>query len=147
MLGDKLRELRVSSTELLKDGLQHLGLLLDYLSELLELGIVTQPVQVAEGLSTSSGTCAGGGSGSSSCLRTSTRCSSATSTSLLSSEVEKVNTAVTFALDRLGSCSASGGRLSRGCFVLGFRLAGALGDTLYDIVKQRVVGTFRGDLH
>lgn len=43
---DQLRKLRVSGTELLQDGLEHLGLLLNHLSKLLELSVVTQPVQV-----------------------------------------------------------------------------------------------------
>lgn len=41
VLCDELSELRVTGTELLKNWLEHLGLLLDYLTELLELGIVT----------------------------------------------------------------------------------------------------------
>jgi hypothetical protein len=48
MLGNQLRKLRVTGTKLLKDGLQHLGLLLDDLAELLKLGVVAQEVQVAE---------------------------------------------------------------------------------------------------
>lgn len=41
VLGDELRKLGVTGTELLQDRLEHLRLLLDYLSQLLELGVVT----------------------------------------------------------------------------------------------------------
>jgi hypothetical protein len=62
VLGDQLGKLGVASTQLLQDGLQHLGLLLDNLTQLLELGVVSQEVQVAESLSTSSSGGDGGGS-------------------------------------------------------------------------------------
>ncbi len=47
VLGDQLGKLRVASAQLLQDRLEHLGLLLDNLAELLELGVVPQEVEVA----------------------------------------------------------------------------------------------------
>lgn len=76
VLGYQLGELGVACTKLLQDRLQHLRLLLDDLAKLLELGVVSQEVQVAESLPASS---CGGDGGSSS--RPGTGASSPTSTS------------------------------------------------------------------
>ena len=48
MRGDELSQLWVPGAELLEDGLQHLGLLLDNLAELLELSIVPEEVEVTQ---------------------------------------------------------------------------------------------------
>jgi len=40
--------LGVPGTKLLEDGFQHLGLLLDHLTELLELGIMPEKVQISQ---------------------------------------------------------------------------------------------------
>src|SRR3569833_1162964 len=85
VLGDQLRQLRVASTKLLQDRLQHLGLLLHTLAELLELGVMSQEVEVAQ-----AGLAAGGGSGNSSGrLRAS---AAASALALLGSEIEQVHT-------------------------------------------------------
>lgn len=45
---NKLSQLGVSGTKLLENGLQHLGLLLNDLAKLLELGVVSEEIQVAQ---------------------------------------------------------------------------------------------------
>ena len=93
VLGDQLGELGVSGTQLLENGLKHLRLLLDNLAELLELGIISEEIQVSKIPSGATTTGSGGGSGSGS-TSISARTSSATSTAtpttlaLLSCEVE-----------------------------------------------------------
>ena len=57
MLSDQLSQLWVSSANLLKDRLEHLRLLLDDLSELLELGIVSEEIKIAQSTSCGSSTC------------------------------------------------------------------------------------------
>lgn len=109
VLGYQLGELRVASAKLLQDRLQHLRLLLDNLAKLLELGVVSQEVQVAEPLPASS---CGGDSGSGS--RPSTGASptgpspTRATTSLLCGQVEKVHTVITTSGG--WGCSRSGGR-------------------------------------
>lgn len=63
VLGYQLGQLRVASSKLLQDRLQHLRLLLDNLAKLLELGVVSQEIQVTESLPASS--CRGNGGSSS----------------------------------------------------------------------------------
>lgn len=63
VLSYQLGKLRVASAKLLQDRLEHLGLLLDNLAKLLELGVVSQEVQVAESLS--AGSCGSDGGSSS----------------------------------------------------------------------------------
>lgn len=46
--GYQLSQLRVSSTELLEDGLKHLRLLLHYLAKLLKLSIMSEEIQVTQ---------------------------------------------------------------------------------------------------
>jgi hypothetical protein len=97
ILGNELGQLRVARSELLQDRLQHLGLLLDNLAELLELWVVSQEVQVTESLPAS---CCGGHSGSRSRSRSSTTSSSnagttGTTSPLLCGQVEKVHTVIT----------------------------------------------------
>jgi hypothetical protein len=48
MLSDQLCQLWVTSADLLEDRLEHLGLLLHDLAELLELGVVAEEVEVAQ---------------------------------------------------------------------------------------------------
>lgn len=48
VLTNQLGNLRVTRSDLLKDGLQHLGLLLDQLTELLEVGVVTEEIQAGK---------------------------------------------------------------------------------------------------
>jgi hypothetical protein len=48
VLSDQLCQLWVTSAYLLEDGLEHLGLLLHDLTKLLELGIVTEEIEVAK---------------------------------------------------------------------------------------------------
>ena len=60
VITDELSQLGVSGAKLLEDGLQHLGLLLDNLPQLLELSVVSEEVEIAE-IAT---TLAAGGSGS-----------------------------------------------------------------------------------
>lgn len=66
MGGDKLSQLGVASAELLQDRLQHLGLLLNNLSELLELSVVSEEVEVAQITTAALATSGGRGSGRSS---------------------------------------------------------------------------------
>ena len=54
VLSDDLRNLWVAGRNLLKDGLEHVGLLLDELSKLLEMGVAAEEVQVCEGLTAAS---------------------------------------------------------------------------------------------
>lgn len=98
---NQLSQLRVAGTELLQDWLQHLRLLLNDLTELLELGVAAQKVEVTKTTLSSRGS---GGTGTSSGTSTSTskrtsnrsRTSSTTRTAsaLLCCEIEEVETTV-----------------------------------------------------
>lgn len=99
--GNELGKLGVASAKLLQDWLQHLGLLLYNLAELLELRIGAQEIQVSE-VST------GGGSGS-----ISAAAAGSTSTTGLSGEIEQVDAPtllVATGLCRLRRNSSWGGR-------------------------------------
>lgn len=129
VLSNQLGELGVSGTELLQNRLQHLGLLLDNLAKLLELGVVSQEVEVTESLLVSS-CCTGCGGRHSCCrcgIRASTRRTTSTAATLLCGEVEQVDVAVIVITARCGSCSwLCGGLSSRGLRLL----LKVLGDTL-----------------
>lgn len=99
--GNKLGKLGVASAELLQDGLQHLGLLLYNLAELLKLRVGAQEIQVSE-IST------GGSSGS-----ISAAAAGSTSTTSLSGEIEQVDAStllVAAGLCRLRRSSSWGSR-------------------------------------
>ncbi len=105
ILGDQLGQLGVTRAELLKDGLEHLRLLLDYLAQLLELGVGSKEVKVAEILlgGCRSSSCFGGGGGGG----TSTGCTSTRArASVLSGQVKEVDVAIVVE-DRCGRLSAS----------------------------------------
>ena len=82
ILRDDLRELRIAGRDLLQDGFKHLWLLLDDLSQLLELWVIAQEVEIS-GIACSSGRSATGPSSSSS------RCTS--SRSSLCSRLEQID--------------------------------------------------------
>lgn len=119
VLCDHLGELRVTSSELLQDRLQHLGLFLYELTHLLELGVVTEEIEVAEtsSLSTSS-------------LSTTTGTTSTSAVADLGSKIEKVDLVVIVTAgssggsglggggSSSGSTSRSGRRLTRGSLLL-----------------------------
>lgn len=112
--GNQLRQLRVARTELLENGLEHLRLLLDDLTQLLELRVVSEELQVSEIAAAStdgSGSSSRGRRSSSSGTATATATASAT-TSLLCCEIEEIDAAVV--------ASSSCGCFSRlGCGSLG----------------------------
>lgn len=81
--GNELSELRVAGAKLLEDGLEHLWLLLDNLAELLELGVMSQEVEVTQVT-----TLAGGSRSSSGGGGLVATASSPTRTASLSSEIE-----------------------------------------------------------
>lgn len=116
VLADHLSELRVTSTELLQDRLQHLGLLLHKLTHLLELGIVAQEIEVSETSGLSTGT-----------LRTTSTTTSTSAVAKLSSKIEEVNLVIVVTTggsgrSGLGSgsrgSSRGGGRLTGGSLLL-----------------------------
>ena len=123
VLGDRLGELRVAGAELLENGLEHLGLLLHHLAELLELGVVTEKLEVPEALR--------GGCGSRACTRARTASTArARAAALLGGQVEQVHVPVIIATTGRGS-GGGGGSSSRGS--LGGRSSGSLemlGDAL-----------------
>lgn len=47
MLSNESSQLWISSTDLLQDRLEHLGILLNNLSELLELWVVSQEIEIS----------------------------------------------------------------------------------------------------
>lgn len=122
VLRDELGKLWVASAELCEDRLQHLRLLLDDLAQLLELGIVTQEIEVAQALLTAGGSSCDG----SSRIRLSTTRTSTGSRALSGSEVKEVDwTIVTTGRWGGGSRGRSrGGLTSRG------RLFNVVGNTL-----------------
>lgn len=136
VVSDQLRELRVAGTELLENGLKHLGLLLNDLAKLLELRVVPQEVQVAKASALSSG---GGGNASSSTSSgtcsssgTSTRATAATSTAtpLLSRKIKEVHVAVITCIVATGRLGGSGGGRGRRLALLLLALS-VLGDALF----------------
>lgn len=114
---NQLCQLRVASTELLQDRLQHLRLLLNNLAELLKLCIAAQEIEVTE---STLGACTG-------CSSTTGSTTRATSSSG-GSEIKQVDRAVVIAAlgNGLGGGLGRGGRCacSRGC------LLSILGNTL-----------------
>jgi hypothetical protein len=115
VLGDELRKLRVAGAQLLQNGLEHLWLLLHDLAELLELGVVSEELEVAGALRASRGSAAG------------RRCGGlAARAALLSREIEEVHVALVTA--SRGSCRRRRGGCSRR---RGALLLGRLGDSLF----------------
>lgn len=122
VLSNHRSNLGVASCNLLQNGLQHVGLLLDELTELLEVGIAAQEVQVTKRL-------------------TSTTATAAATLTGLSSGFKHVETAI-FA-QRRGSSSSSifiiigvrGRALCLGLLLLLRLLRGLFGDTLANIRK------------
>jgi hypothetical protein len=97
--------LGVPGAELLENRLKHLRLLLDNLTKLLELSVISEEIQIAE-VSTSTLPCScrsGGGSSSSSTSSAST--TGPAGTTPLGSEVEKVHVAVVINTSSLRSWS------------------------------------------
>lgn len=155
VLRNKLGQLGVTSTELLQDRLEHLGLLLDNLAELLELGIVAEEVEVTKTLASARTTCCCRSGGGCCCTCASTTASAtgtdSTTTSLLRGEVEQVDTVVVFVTlgnssGNSGSCGfvgrgiASGGSSSGRCLCrlsrLGWLLLQVVGNTLDRLVHM-----------
>ena len=56
---NELRDLRVTSRNLLKNRLEHLRLLLDELAQLLEMGVIPKEIEVRKGFTTGSSTSTG----------------------------------------------------------------------------------------
>lgn len=109
ILTDKLSELRVSGTELLKDRLKHLRLLLDDLSQLLELRVVTKEIEVSEsGLFLLPG-CGCGNRCGGSCVGASSRATLCSTTTMLRRQVKEVDIAIII----VATSSRSRARLSR----------------------------------
>lgn len=109
--GNELSQLRVAGTKLLEDGLEHLRLLLDNLAELLELGVMSQEVEVTQvtTLTGSSRSSSRGGG----LVATA---SSPTRTASLSSEIEQVD--VTTLITAMSGGLSGRGLSSRGSMVL-----------------------------
>lgn len=128
VLSDQLGELRVAGTELLEDGLQHLGLLLDDLTELLKLGVISQEIQVAESLTTSSRSSRGGGGTNTGTGTTSASSTSGATASCLRGKVEQVY--VTVVVDTSSGSSGRGSGRLRGGSCGSLLLLQILGDTL-----------------
>lgn len=127
VLGNELSQSGVASAELLQDGLQHLRLLLDNLAQLLELGVVSKEVQVAELAGLTCGTrtsCYCGGSRRSLCP------SARSTTSLLSSEIEQVDTRLVVTCGRSTTGGRSSSRRSRGSLSRSLWWVDVLGDAL-----------------
>lgn len=127
--GDQLGKLGVASTELLQNRLEHLGLLLNDLTELLELSIVPKEVEVTESLSS-------GGTSSCSSASTGARATSATALALLGREIEQIDSAFLVTAGTSAGCSAGacrGSLLCRGLVGWLFRLLEILGNTLVAI--------------
>lgn len=97
VLCDEVGELRIAGAKLLENGLQHLRLLLDDLTELLKLGVVAQKVEVAEALAllgSSDGRSRSRSGGSSRSATRSGSCSARATTSLLRGKIEQVDIAI-----------------------------------------------------
>lgn len=104
MVSNELRKLGIASTELLQDRLQHPGLLLDHLAELLKLGVVSEELEISHALRSSLSDSGGGGA-------TAGRISTSRPAALLRGEVEQVYVAL---LVTTGSgCGGRGGSGSR----------------------------------
>lgn len=131
----QLRKLRVARSELLQDGVQHLGLLLNDLAELLKLRIVAKEVKVTQvaALATESG---GSGSSTGSCVAAGAAAgTSSTTSTLLGSEIEKVHVIVAAAItttrgSSLGFGGSWCGSLGSSSLPLLLLLLDVLGDTL-----------------
>lgn len=135
VVGDQLSKLGVAGTELLENRLQHLGLLLDDLTELLELSVVSEEVQVAEAtLGGGSGSCSGGGLGVAGGGATSTTAATTTTTTRLGSKIEEVDVAVITAGGR--TTGRLSGRRSSG-LSLCLLLLDVFGDALVVVSVQR----------
>jgi len=118
VLRDELSQLRVARAELLQDRLQHLGLLLNDLAELLELGVRSEEVEVAETLLTSSG---GGGCHGCGCGISASAGTACTTPSGLCGEIEEVDVVVVSAQVSLLTgrlCSGGLGRCAGGLLLL-----------------------------
>lgn len=90
VLRDQLCQLRIASAQLCKNGFQHRRLLLDDLTQLLKLGVMSQKIEVAESLLALALALAGSGSGSysGSSRGAGRRAASRARPALLGSEVE-----------------------------------------------------------
>lgn len=132
--------MRVSGAKLLENGFEHLGLLLDYLTKLLELGIVAEEIQIAEVAITAALSCECGG-GSRSCLGVSaTATSSGPASAALSSEIKQIYVPIIIA-SLLSSCCGRCGWGSSLPWLL-WLLLKIFGDTLWKRkwVSRRVLG-------
>lgn len=131
--GDQLGELRVAGAELLEDGLEHLGLLLHHLAELLELGVGAEPLEIAQALPTgSSCSSRGGDTGARSRSATTTAAARTRAAALLGGEVEQVDipVIVTASGSTGGRGRGGGSRGSRGTWGSRGSLASASGGLL-----------------
>lgn len=127
--GNELSKLRVAGAKLLEDGLEHLWLLLDNLAELLELGVMSQEVEVTQVT-----TLAGSSRSSSRGGGLVATASSPTRTASLSSEIEQVDIA-TLIGTTVGSRLSGRGLSSRGGMVLLLLLLLFLLDVFGDSLK------------
>jgi len=147
-LGDELRKLGVASTELLKNRLEHAGLLLDDLTKLLELGIVSQEIQVAKITVSLTTSCGGSRGRYSTGAGTGTRASTGASLSL-SGKIEQVDCVALITASLGGHSAGNRGRSGVGvrcgsslALRLGSRLlTGGLRDSLFH--QQSVTNDIR----
>lgn len=138
VLGNQVGELGVASTQLLQNRLQHLRLLLDNLTKLLKLWVVSQEVQVAKSLPGGGGSRSSRGSShSGSRAGSASAGSTSTTASLLSSQVEQIHAVITTTRSRGCGRGRRSGRLSGLCGLL--FLLQILRDTL--ISRQPHVST------
>lgn len=115
--GNELGQLGVTSAKLLQDGLEHLGLLLHDLAQLLELGVAAEEIEVTE----ISGTGTSSGSGA------------RTTTATLSCKIEQID--VVGAALSLTLCCRSSLRRSSSLGRLLALLLDVVGDALHVIVS------------
>jgi hypothetical protein len=124
MLTDQSSQLWVTSSNLLKDWLKHLRILLNDLAELLKLRVVSEEVEIAQSSTGSTCTC--------SCSSSSTT-STASSLCSLSSLLEKIYRLITtFSCWLLGGGNGGNG----GCGGRSLSFPNVLGDTLRAVLAH-----------
>lgn len=126
VLSDDLGNLGVASRNLLQNGLKHVGLLLNELAKLLEVGVAAEEVQAGKGIATST---SGGGS------TTSTSTTGTTTITGLGSGLEQVHGLLTTRATGSSRDGRKGTSLLLLLLPLLLFLLDIFGDTLPEVVR------------